>query len=370
VLLGQSPYKFNVELAVDVKTFAHTGFSVADEESSDEVIKVLEAHREQWGSPLGMLCDHGSGNVSEKTKDYLEAHGIELVPVGPSNPKGNGTDEGAFSQMKQVLGTISLDTSSPRALAKSVLEKMISIYIAMRNRLHPRGAILTPMEHMKAPTSQHQRDREGQKLREYSRNRKTSEAAQRKLDRLHDLVRYHHLAVDPPVLKRAQRSIIAFEIEAIDSAEEAFVKAVNRDSKKASLAYFFGILKNIQQQRDDEAYNHYCRQRYNQQVIMDLQRHQEQVQQSAHSIENIVGVLVQAVRASIQIVKELAINKARQWTHELMESFSYVGAIRKQFSEALGTFTDLGLEEKNKVWKLIEQFLNPKSSIENVTLFS
>jgi transposase len=278
VFLGQSPYKFNVELAVDVKAFAHTGFSVADEESSDEVIKVLEAHREQWGTPLAMLCDHGSSNLSEKTKRYLEKHRIELIPTGPSNPKGNGTDEGAFSQMKQVLGTVQLDTSSSRALARSVLEKMISIYIAMRNRLHPRGNILTPLEHMKTPTSRPQRDRERQKLQAYSRNKRTSEEDQRKIDRLHDLVRYHRMVLDPPVLKRAERSITAFEMEAVGAAENAFIKAVNRDSNKASLAYFFGILKNIQQQRDDEAYSRYCSRRYNEQVITDLKRHQEQAQ--------------------------------------------------------------------------------------------
>ena len=178
------------------------------------------------------------------------------------------------------------------------------------------------------------------------------------------------MVVDPPVLKRAERSIIAFEMEAIGAAEQAFVKAVNRDSNKASLAYFFGILRNLQQQRDDEAYSHYCRRRYNEQVIMDLKRHQEQVQQSTHSIDDIVGVLIQAVRASLRIVKELAINKARQWTQELMESFSYIGALRKQFSGALGSLAHLSLEEKNNVWELIEQFLSLKSTTESVTRFS
>ena len=28
---------------------------------------------------------------------YLSDCGIEMVPAGPGNPKGNGTDEGAFS---------------------------------------------------------------------------------------------------------------------------------------------------------------------------------------------------------------------------------------------------------------------------------
>lgn len=123
VWVDNEPYKFNVELAVDVSTFSHTAFSVADTETSHELIQVLEAHRKQWGCPVGILCDHGSANLSQSAQSYLDAHGIEQVPVGPSNPKGNGTDEGAFSQMKQVLRTIRLDFSSPKALARTVLEK-------------------------------------------------------------------------------------------------------------------------------------------------------------------------------------------------------------------------------------------------------
>ena len=96
VWIDEKPYKFNVELSVDVKTFAHTAFVVGDTETCDEVIKVLEVHRRDWGVPLGVLCDHGSGNLGEKTRDYCRMNQIELVPAGPGNPKGNGTDEGAF----------------------------------------------------------------------------------------------------------------------------------------------------------------------------------------------------------------------------------------------------------------------------------
>lgn len=370
VLVGQTPYHFNVELCVDVRSFAHTAFSVAEEESADEVIKVLEAHRKAWGSPLGMLCDHGSSNLSDRTKGYLKEHAIELVSVGPGNPKGNGTDEGAFSQMKQVIGKIDLDVSSPRALARGVLEKMISIYITMRNRLSRRAEPLTPIENMKLPTDQVQRDLERQRLKDYLRSKKASEEECRKLDRFHGLIRYHHIDMHPDALKRSERSIKAFEIEAIGAAEEAFIKVVNRNPQKRTLAYFFGILRNIQRERDNEAYRSYCRRRYNEKVMADLQRQQEQAQQSEHSVETIMEILVAAVNASIRIVKELAIKKARQWTHELMKLYSYPGALRKRFSDVLGTMTALTLEQKRKVWDLIEQFLDPKSTTESVTLVS
>jgi hypothetical protein len=68
----------------------------------------------------------------------LEAHEIEAVPAGPYNPKGNGTDEGAFSQMKRALGVVRFNLSSPRALARSVLEKLISLYICGLDEVSPK----------------------------------------------------------------------------------------------------------------------------------------------------------------------------------------------------------------------------------------
>jgi transposase len=135
IWLDNNPFTFNLELAVDVGSFTHTAFSIADTETTDEVIGVLEAHCQKWGTPIGIVCDHGSANLSEDARGYIHSKGIELVAAGPANPKGNGTDEGAFSQMKKALGEIRLDMSSPKALAKSVLSALICVYVYMRNRL-------------------------------------------------------------------------------------------------------------------------------------------------------------------------------------------------------------------------------------------
>lgn len=370
VWLDGEPYKFNVELSVDVKSFAHTAFSVGASETSDEVIKVLEAHRKDWGTPLGVLCDCGSGNLSEKTREYLRIYNIELVPAGPANPKGNGTDEGAFSQMKQVLGTIRLDLSSPKSLARCVLEKLISLYITMRNRIPVKGNVLMPLKEMKEPTSELQRDLERQRLKDHNKSRTESEEDLNKVDQLHSLIRYHDIAVEPAALKRAERSIKAFKKEAIIAAQEAFVKAVNRKSERKNLAYFFGILKRIQQEKDNEAYRRYCSERYNEQVMLKMSRQQEEHQQNKHSVEGVIGMLVQAVKATVQFVKELAIRKAHQWTQELMESYRYPKALKKRFAEALGALTDLTLDQRNKIWELIEKFLEPKTMEESVTRIS
>jgi hypothetical protein len=182
------------------------------------------------------------------------------------------------------------------------------------------------------------------------------------------MLRYHGITLEPDALKNAERSIKGFEKDAISAAQAAFLRAVGRNSEKKNISYFFGILIRIQKQRDDDAYRRYCEQRYNEQVLKNLQQDQEK--QISHSVQGIVGILANAVKTTFQFVKELAIRKARQWTQELMASYRYPGALKKRFSKVLETLSDLTLEQKTQIWELIEQFLNPKTTGASVTQIS
>jgi hypothetical protein len=338
IWLDNMAFTFNLELAVDVGSFTHTAFSIADTETTEEVISVLEAHRQQWGTPLGIVCDHGSANLSEDAINYIQAQGIELVAAGPRNPKGNGTDEGAFSQMKKALGVICLDMSSEKALAKSVLNALISVYVYMRNRLCLHNKSVMPIEQMAMPVCQDQRNVERQRLKEHQKAKTGSEEDQLKLDHLQWVIDHFGFELEAGVLKRAQYSIKAYELEAIGETQKAFVKATNRKADRCNLSYFFGILKNIQQQRDEQAVKQYCRQRYNYQQMLDMQRKQDTEQQPA-SIDHIISML----------------------------NYSYIGSLKKKLSDALGKLNHLTFEQKQKAWELLEQFLNPKAE-KSVTL--
>lgn len=368
VWIGDIFFKLNVELAVDVGTFTHTAFSIADTETTRQVINVLESHIKNWGTPVGILCDHGRANLSEDARVYIKNQGIELVPVGPGNPKGNGTDEGAFSQMKNVLGNICLNMSSPKALAKSFLEALISVYINMRNRLCLHGKNANPIEQMAMPVSEDQRNLERQRLKDHKKAKSVCEKDQIKLDRLHWVIGHFGLDVEPEALKYAERTIKAYELETIGETETAFLKAIRRKSDRKNISYFFGILKNIQQQRDDDAKRQYCRERYNYQMMLEMQR-RENDQQYPVTIDPVIAMLERAVTQKTRFVKELAIRRAREWTQELMKGYNYLGVLKKKFSDALGKLNHLSLEQKQKVWELIEQFLNPKTSEKSVTLF-
>jgi hypothetical protein len=372
VWVDEDPHKFNVELGVDVGSFCHTGFGITRTETGEAVIEVLERHQKDWGVPLGVLIDHGSANLSDRVAAYLKKHRIEPVPAGPANPKGNGTGEGAFSQMKRVLGVIRIDTSTPEALARCVLEKLISVYVTMRNQnpLHRNGVI--PRMQMQSPVSDEDRQTERERVIHHKQVKNAKEDHQPKIDRLHWIIKHHELNPEPPNLRRAEYCIRYYEMEAIAKSEEAFLKAVSRDSTRRNLPYFFGTLRNIQQQIDNDRYQEYCRKRYNHEIMLERQR-QEQAQQQLHApptIELLVTMGAKAVTQSVQFVKELARRKCEQWTRELLKSVQYIGPLKKQIVDAIGSLKDLDEKQKQQVWRLIERFLDPKSNGECVTFVS
>ena len=90
--------------------------------------------------------------------------------------------------------------------------------------------------------------------------------------------------------------------------------------------------------------------------MLKMQRKQDTGQQSA-SIDDIISMLEKAVTKKSRIVKELAIRKAGEWTRELVANHSYLGALKKRFSDALAKLSHLSFEQKQKAWELVEQFL-------------
>jgi hypothetical protein len=368
VWLGDTAYAFNVELSVDVATFVHTAFSIDDSETADAVIKVLESHRQGWGIPIGVLGDCGSANDSSDVLRYLDEWGIKRVPAGPGNPRGNGTDEGAFSHMKRAFGRIHIYTTSPKALARSVLEALVSLYVYMRNRLpvHLRG--MTPIHHMAAPVSDEQRAVERRRLDAHVAAKTNNEADQVKRDRLDWVIRHYHLYVAPDAFKHAQRTIKGYELEAIRRTEEAFLKATRRNASRLNLAYFFGILKNIQREMDEDAKRDYCRRRYNHEVMLNLER-QKQAQSEPASIDQILNMLSKAVTNKVRFVKELAIRKAREWTFELIKSSRYLGPVKRKVETSLSELATLSIDQKKKAWELFCQFLNNHQQERRVTSF-
>ena len=367
VWIGQTPYKFNVELSVDVESFCHTAFSISETETTEEFIKVMEAHKKSWGTPLGLVSDHGRANLSDDALRYLRKNEIEILPAGPGNPKGNGSDEGAFSEMHRMIDPITLDISSPRALAKSLLDFAVSLYIKMRNRLCRIGDRLTPEETIGMPVPREDRSRYKKKYKERARKR-DDDTRQRKLDRLDFLISNHQLEIEERAMNRARKCIPAYDLEAITRSEKAFLEAVNRVPSRCSIAYFFGILKRIQQEMDDARYQEYCRKRYDYRQMCERERERDEGSTNiSNTVKSVTALLQQAGNAKFRFLRETCIKQAQSMLEELKDQYSYMGALKSKFSERLGEMSELSIDQKQEIWKLVEGLLNVNQGQESVT---
>ena len=360
IFYGDRPFTFNIELATDIGTHTHTAFSIGNTETADEVVRVLEAHTKKWGPPLGILCDSGTANLSETVLNFAADSDIVILPAGPGNPKGNGSLEGAFSHLKDVIGIIRLDTSSPRALVQSVLETAVRVYVTMRNKLPLRSG-KTPLENMSTPVSEERREFERTRLKNFGTAKTDNSDNLEKIERIRFLIRNRGIEADPDAVERAERTVTHYDTEAIADAEAAFSKAVARDPKRLSLPYFFGILRNVQKQKENDAYAAYCRDKYNFGRMREIENMQQKAPEKPDA-ESIVRLVGAGIDAPAKPVRRFALNRARAWTEELAAEKRYPGSLKKRFGDAIGRLTSASIEKKEKIWNVITEFLNPGES--------
>ena len=356
VLIDGIVYKFNLELGVDVESFFHTAFSVSDSETTEEFIKVMEAHKALWGNSIGLVCDHGSANLSSGSIRYLHDNDIEVLPAGPGNPKGNGTCEGAFSEMKDVIGEIQIEASSPREMARAILEKVVSVYVKMRNRTSRFGEGIAPLENMASPVSN--KEQEDIRQRYKKRKQKIEDPEQKaKLDRLDFLVRDHQLEADEKSLKRGQKCITTYDLAAISKSEEAFLRAIRRNRERATLPYFFGILKNVQNEIDEARYEVYCRRRYGYEQVLEREHEEQEQNNNKPTVDGLAAMLKNAVLSRLSSLKNILVKQARRMARDLKKQYRYLEALRKKVLDALNEVSEFTLEQLEKATILMEEVL-------------
>jgi len=322
--------------------------------------------------PIGVVCDSGSANLCDASVNFMNSEDIVCVPAGPSNPKGNGTIEGAFSQLKQIIGAIRIDTSTLESLAKSVLQTVVSVYVKMRNRLSLKRKFKSPAQYMEEPVSETAKKDLKLKLQNRIRLKKDKEEDNQKLNRLHCLIKAMAIPCNRAAVKRAEKTITFFNMDAIVKSEKAFVKAVNRKKQRLSLSYFFGILKRVQQEQDDSAYQLHCRKRYNYNEMI-RQMNEEIERQNIHrpsTVQDVLNILASAVTITAKKVKNMALKRAEEWIKELMDTTKYIGTLKKRFEDALAVMTQVEPDVKDKIWLLVKDLLNQKNSGKSVTHFS
>lgn len=356
VFLGVDEYRFNLELCVDVKSFLHSGFSIADTETTEEFIKVMDMHRTAWGSPLAVVTDHGTANLSSEARAFLESHDIEPLPAGPGNPKGNGSVEGAFSQMAGVIGTICIDQTSSRAMAQSVLEKIVEVYIHLRNRVPQLGANHSPTEEMSIPVATLQRTKQKEHYHQRAKQQDKTTDHTDKHDRLHWLIDHHQLSVDAPSMARAEKCIAYYDLVTIAKAEAAFCVAISRDNGRKNLPYFFGIIRNIQKETDTAQYEDYCRRRYNYLQMIKRERQQNNEESDQLVPEVLVDMLHNAISLPSLQLKEIALRQAKEMVVILQKQYRSFGILKNKVMDILTEVSNITLDQRKEIIALTEQF--------------
>jgi len=178
------------------------------------------------------------------------------------------------------------------------------------------------------------------------------------------VIKYHGLTPELVELKRVEKCIQAYDLEGVTRTEKAFLKAVSRDPGRLNLSYFFGILKNIQQEIDDREYQDYCRKYYNYESLLEQHRHQAEQQareQEPRRMENIVDLAAAAIDLDFGAIKESSLKKCQEWLSELLSGRSYIQPVRKKLWEVIGNKKELDLVQKDQVSGLMEGIINQTS---------
>jgi len=90
------------------------------------------------------------------------------------------------------------------------------------------------------------------------------------------------------------------------------------------LPYFFGILRNKQQEMDDDAYREYCIKRYDYSSILERDRKRKETEaQSTTTVGDLVLMLQSALSAQYECIRETCIRQVERMVKTLKNNYRY-----------------------------------------------
>ena len=121
VQVGQQRYRFNLELMVDAHSAANVGASVREEEDSAAVVEAFDDGLQTTGAaPLCTLLDNRPSNHTAEVDGGLGSSLRMAATKGRAQNKAHV--EGAFGLFFQVVPLIAVTATSPREVARQVLQ--------------------------------------------------------------------------------------------------------------------------------------------------------------------------------------------------------------------------------------------------------
>jgi len=106
--------------------------------------------------------------------------------------------------------------------------------------------------------------------------------------------------------------------------------------------------------------------------MLETERYIEKKQQKPEppTVIGIVKMAATAVTAKLSSIKKMTIGRVQERLQEMLRGRKYIGPLKKQIIDAIGSLKNLDLNQQQQVWNVIESLLDPKSTIESVTLIS
>jgi len=133
IKLQGEPFVFNVEALIDVASNATMGLDVSDSEDEGAVHRVYRSALEttQGVPPLATMMDNRPSNHSPGAVSGLP--GCILLPSTPGRGQSKAPIEGSFGLFSQAMPELSLAGGTPRQLAQSALQLIMTAWYRGRN---------------------------------------------------------------------------------------------------------------------------------------------------------------------------------------------------------------------------------------------
>jgi len=266
VSLSGQDYKFVLEFSKDMASDGIGGYAVGKSESYELVKAAFNQHCSNHQKPLAVLMDNGKGNG--KAAIDLGAEGVLVINSYPYRPQTKGQIEGEFSIFEKKISHIIIDGKGEEQQAMNILKIIAEMYLRLRNEM-PRCSVcpFTPGELMKAQIDAKEKEKVYEHLKAGQALKKEQEEKRLKIsqelsDLLESIVKEHCLSGDFLSFKK---SIKWVELSTIKEAEVHFSAQGwrdNFDSAKRTMAYFYGIARNLQNQKDHRQREQTARRRY------------------------------------------------------------------------------------------------------------
>jgi hypothetical protein len=249
-------FAFNVQLNVDAYSDSFLGADISDVEDSAAVIAATRDAREQCNTlPIALLLDSKACNHTDEVHAALGDTLLILATV--NRPQNKAHVEGGFGLLKPTLEGLSLDTSSPRELARSFLRGVVITWgrtINYRPRRDRGGRARVDLldDHPTPEQVEHARKALQRRLQEQQRKRQTEAARQNPVVRQTVAAAHARLELDDPYgheLTATARYPLDTVVEAI-AIFEGRKRAGTLPQEKSTARYLRGIAKNIAEERE------------------------------------------------------------------------------------------------------------------------